>query len=98
MFNVDRITDGIPATFKLLSEMWPPDFSRFPQWIEPLLDTLAMSVAGTAMAIGLSLPLGLLAATNTTPHPIAFHIVRTVLNITRAMRVKLRLCSNSQGH
>ncbi|MEM7795023.1 MAG: phosphonate ABC transporter, permease protein PhnE [Cyanobacteria bacterium P01_C01_bin.118] len=85
LFNVDRIADGIPATFKLLSEMWPPDFSRFPQWIEPLLDTLAMSVAGTALAIGLSLPLCLLAARNTTPNPIVFHSARGILNIARAI-------------
>lgn len=85
LLNVERMAEGIPAIFNLLSEMLPPDFSRFPQWIEPILDTLAMSVAGTAIAIVLSLPLCLLAARNTTPHPIAFHIARTILNIARAI-------------
>ena len=85
LLNIERIADGIPATIKLLGEMWPPDFSRFRQWIVPIFDTLAMSVAGTAMAIGLSIPLCLLAARNTTPHPIAFHIARVILNIARAI-------------
>ncbi|MEM7064490.1 MAG: phosphonate ABC transporter, permease protein PhnE [Cyanobacteria bacterium P01_B01_bin.77] len=85
LFNVERMVEGIPATVNLLGEMLPPDFSRFPQWIEPILDTLAMSIAGTAMAIGLSVPLCLLAARNTTPHPAAFHLSRTVLNIARAI-------------
>ncbi|MBT9314545.1 phosphonate ABC transporter, permease protein PhnE [Leptothoe spongobia] len=85
LLNIERIATGIPATFKLLNEMWPPDFSRFPQWLAPIFDTLAMSIAGTAIAIGLSLPLCLLAASNTTPHPIAFYIARAVLNITRAI-------------
>ncbi|EKU99778.1 phosphonate ABC transporter, permease protein PhnE [Leptolyngbya sp. PCC 7375] len=85
LFNIERMADGIPAILNLLGEMLPPDFSRLPQWIEPIFDTLAMSIAGTAIAIGLSLPLGLLAARNTTPHPIAFHISRIILNITRAI-------------
>ncbi len=85
LLNVERLTEGIPAIFSLLGEMLPPDFSRFPKWIEPIFDTLAMSIAGTAIAVGLSLPLCLLAARNTTPHPIAFHIARTILNITRAI-------------
>ncbi|MEB3357335.1 MAG: phosphonate ABC transporter, permease protein PhnE [Synechococcales bacterium] len=85
LLDVERMAEGIPAIANLLGEMFPPDFSRFPQWIEPLIDTLAMSVAGTAMAIALSLPLSLLAARNTTPHPLLFHVARTILNITRAI-------------
>ncbi|MEO0867415.1 MAG: phosphonate ABC transporter, permease protein PhnE [Cyanobacteria bacterium J06642_11] len=85
LLNVERLTEGIPAIYTLLSEMWPPDFSRFPRWISPILDTLAMSVAGTAMAIGVSLPLGLLAASNTTPHRGIFHLTRAILNLTRAI-------------
>ena len=85
LLNVERMAEGIPAIISLLGEMLPPDFSRFPNWIQPILDTLAMSVAGTAIAIGLSLPLSLLAARNTTPHPILFHLSRTILNVTRAI-------------
>lgn len=85
LLNMERMAAGIPAIVSLLGEMLPPDFSRFPQWIAPIFDTLAMSVAGTAMAVGLSLPLCLLAARNTTPHPIAFYAARTVLNIARAI-------------
>ena len=85
LLNVERMVDGIPAIARLLGEMFPPDFSRFPHWIEPILDTLAMSVAGTAIAIGLSIPLALVAARNTTPHPILFHCSRTLLNVTRAI-------------
>ena len=85
LLNVERMLEGIPATISLVGEMFPPDFSRFPKWLGPILDTLAMSVAGTAIAVGLSLPLALLAARNTTPHPILFHGSRTILNVTRAI-------------
>lgn len=85
LFNVERLVKGIPAIAQLLGEMLPPDFSRFPQWTRPIVDTLAMSVAGTAIAVGLSLPLCFLAARNTTPHPVLFHLTRTILNIARAI-------------
>ena len=85
LFDGERLVEGIPAIVQLLGEMWPPDFSRFPQWIRPIVDTLAMSVAGTTIAVGLSLPLCFLAARNTTPHPVLFHLTRTLLNIARAI-------------
>ncbi len=54
-------------------------------WLRPLADTLAMSIAGTALAVALSLPLALFAAHNTTPNPIAYHVTRAVLNLLRSI-------------
>ncbi|MEM0979855.1 MAG: phosphonate ABC transporter, permease protein PhnE [Cyanobacteria bacterium P01_H01_bin.58] len=85
LLDVGRMVQGVPAILNLLGEMFPPDFSRWPQWMMPIADTLAMSVAGTAIAVGLSIPLSLLAASNTTPHPLLFHLTRVVLNIARAI-------------
>ncbi|MEL6453701.1 MAG: phosphonate ABC transporter, permease protein PhnE [Cyanobacteria bacterium J06623_5] len=85
LFDGERLTEGLPAIAGLLVEMVPPDFSRFPQWVGPIVDTLAMSVAGTAIAVVLSLPLSFLAARNTSPHPVLFYLSRTVLNVTRAI-------------
>ena len=72
LFDIERMAAGVPAIGNLLGEMLPPDFSRFPQWIGPIGDTLAMSVAGTAIAIALSLPLCLLAARTPRPIPCCF--------------------------
>ena len=85
LLDARRLNDGIPALFSLLGEMWPPDFSRAGSWLVPLLDTLAMSVAGTALSIALSLPIGLAAARNTTPHPVLYHLARAILNVLRAI-------------
>lgn len=85
LLDYRRISEGIPDFFGMFAEMLPPDFSRAPEWIEPLIDTIAMSIAGTALAIALSLPLGFLAAKNTTPHPVIFWLARMTLNITRAI-------------
>jgi phosphonate transport system permease protein len=80
-----RFADSWPAIKQLSSEMFPPDFKRYHNWLRPLVDTLAMSVAGTALAVVLSLPLALLAAPNTSPGPIAYSITRTLLNLLRSI-------------
>jgi phosphonate transport system permease protein len=85
LLDAQRLSDGIPALFSLLGEMLPPDFTRAGSWVVPLLDTLAMSVAGTALSIVLSMPIGLAAARNTTPHPVLYHLARAILNVLRAI-------------
>ena len=85
MLNGNRLADGLPAIGVLVTEMIPPDFARWRDWIDPLLETLAMSIAGTALAIVLSLPLGFLAARNTTPNKVAYQCARFVLNTLRSI-------------
>jgi phosphonate transport system permease protein len=84
-FDAQRFADGLPAFAQLFTEMVPPDFSRWQSWIKPLVDTLAMSIAGTALAVVLALPLALLAAPNTAPHPLVYHATRTLLAFLRSV-------------
>ena len=84
-FDAARFAEGIPALAQLFSEMIPPDFSRWQHWLRPLLDTLAMSIAGTILAVILSLPLALLAAPNTTPYPALGYVARLLLSFLRSV-------------
>jgi phosphonate transport system permease protein len=84
-FDLTRFVEGGPAIAQLASEMVPPDFGRWQSWMRPLLDTLAMSIAGTALAVILSLPLALLAASNTTPNGLIYHVARTLLAALRSV-------------
>jgi len=84
-FDAQRFIEGAPAMKQLGSEMIPPNFERWQHWIIPLRDTLAMSVAGTALTVILSLPLALLAAPNTTPHPAIGRLLRMVLAAFRSV-------------
>lgn len=84
-FDATRFIEGGPALAQLASEMVPPDFTRWRSWLRPLLDTLAMSIAGTALAVALSLPLSLLAAPNTSPHAAVRRVARTVLAALRSV-------------
>lgn len=84
-FDARRFAEGAPALLQLASEMWPPDFERWRFWLKPLADTLAMSIAGTALAVVLSMPLALAAAPNTAPHPLVLRITRTILSALRSI-------------
>ena len=85
MFDGDRISEGLPAIGVLISDMMPPDFTRWKQWILPMLETIAMSVAGTTLAIFFSVPIAIWAATNTTPNRLAYGVARMLLNGFRAI-------------
>ncbi|MBF0557808.1 MAG: phosphonate ABC transporter, permease protein PhnE [Nitrospirae bacterium] len=85
IFDARKISEGIPSIVSLIGESLPPNFSDARTWVKPLFDTLAMSIAGTALAIVLSLPLGILAARNTTPHKLAYHMARGILNGLRSI-------------
>lgn len=84
-FDPQRFAESGPAIAQLFTEMVPPDFSRWRTWVIPLADTLAMSIAGTALTVVLALPLALFAARNTSPHPAIYSAVRTLLAFLRSV-------------
>jgi phosphonate transport system permease protein len=85
LLDPKRFADAWPAIKQLSSEMFPPDFRRYQSWVRPLADTLAMSVAGTALAVSLSLFLALFAARNTTPNVVVYRATRALLNLLRSI-------------
>ena len=85
LLNFEKLAQGIPAIGTLAGESFPPDFTNIRNWFSPLLDTLAMSIAGTAIAVFFSIPLAFLAARNTSPHPIIFQVSRIILNALRSV-------------
>jgi phosphonate transport system permease protein len=62
-----------------------PDWSYLPRLGQRLLETLEMAFLGTVIAMVLSLPLGLLAARNTTPWPWLGAALRELMTFMRAM-------------
>lgn len=85
LFDSERLIDGVPSIFSLLGEGIPPNFTELTSWFRPLLDTLAMSIAGTALAVLFSIPLGVLGARNTAPNLFVYQIARGILNTLRAI-------------
>jgi phosphonate transport system permease protein len=85
LFDSQRLLEGVPSIFGLMREGFPPNFQGALGWIKPLLDTIAMSIGGTALAVVLSFPLALCAASNTAPHPLVYSAARGTLNLLRSV-------------
>ena len=85
LLDLQRMVEGGPALCQLRGEMFPPDFSNMRKWGKPVVDTLCMSVAGTFIALVLSLPVGLLAAGNVAPNRAVYRLARGILNILRSV-------------
>lgn len=84
-FDINRLSEGVPDLIDVISQMFPPNFSNARSWLIPVIDTLAMSIAGTGLAIIISLPLALLAAKTTSPNPFLYQAARIILNVLRAI-------------
>ncbi|MDR2216474.1 MAG: phosphonate ABC transporter, permease protein PhnE [Nevskiaceae bacterium] len=61
------------------------NWDYLPQMLAKMLETLEMTVLATAIAVVISLPLGVLAAKNASPHPIVYRLTRDVLSLMRAL-------------
>lgn len=88
LFNPARYRDALHTIAVLASDAMPPVFERWRKWGRPLLDTLAMSVAGTVLACLAALPLSLLAARNVAPSRLGARLgalVRLFLNTVRSI-------------
>ncbi|GHF64870.1 phosphonate transport system permease protein [Deinococcus metalli] len=81
--NSWRYIFGDPA--RPQSGFFPPDFSRFGIYLTQMLLTVKMAVLGTVGAVVLSLPLGFLAARNTSPSPLAYQLTRRLLDLLRGL-------------
>lgn len=57
---------------------WPPIISA-------VFETVQMAIVGTLGAVAMALPISLLAARNTSPHPVIYQLVRLLLNFLRAI-------------
>ena len=48
----------------ILKQIFQPDFSYFPKVVNPLLDTIKMSILGSVLGATLALPFSVIASTN----------------------------------
>ena len=61
------------------NRVWVPGILPF------VIETLQLALVGTALAVVMAVPFGLLAARNTSPHPAVYQVVRLVMNANRAV-------------
>ncbi len=76
---------GVGNIFRFLSKCVPPEFVGFGHTVDLALVTACMAVVGTALAAILAIPVGFMAARNTTVHPIARWIARSLIVVCRSV-------------
>jgi phosphonate transport system permease protein len=80
----DLVT-GIRGMADFIRRAMPPDFSRLPSAIWPMLQTIDIALFGTLLGTILATPLAVLAAANVTPSRSAYYAARAVIGFTRAV-------------
>ena len=86
-------TDSSPARFvgslddlaNLFARMWPPVATEWPRYLEATWITGGMVVAATGLGFLISVPVAILAARNTTRHPVVHAVARGLVALARAI-------------
>ncbi len=82
--DLKELVTGLPRVWTFLKDMAPLDFSRLSIYLKLMLETVAMGVSGTFLAIVLGAPLGVLASRNVTRNSIIFNFSKELINFLRA--------------
>lgn len=83
--SASELVRGVPGLADIVGRMVPPNFSILPKLAGPTIETLQISIWGTTLAIIFTIPFGLAAARNISPHPLIYGAARFVLNATRSI-------------
>ena len=82
--NWDRVAAGVPRAERFLASFFPPDFtSKSSDIWEGIIESLWMTVVSTVIGILLSIPVGLGAARNLSPH-FVYLFCRGILAVSRS--------------
>lgn len=69
----------------ILAQLFQPDWTYFGKVVDPLVDTIKMSVLGSVLGATLALPFAVVASTNINRSGISVGILRFLLNIIRTL-------------
>ncbi|MFO7529024.1 MAG: phosphonate ABC transporter, permease protein PhnE [Marinobacter sp.] len=83
--SVPELLRGLPNMANIAGEMIPPASDRIGPVAHAILVTFQMALVGTVIGVLLSVPMALLAARNTSPHPAVRHVVRSIISFFRTV-------------
>ncbi|MDG5790131.1 phosphonate ABC transporter, permease protein PhnE [Evansella sp. AB-P1] len=83
--SVDRLFGGMINMGNFVGNAFPPDTSRIDFIFRSIILTFEMALVGTFFGVLLSLPIALLASSNTTPHPAIKHATRSIVSMMRTI-------------
>jgi phosphonate transport system permease protein len=79
----DRLFNGASNLGVFIGDAFPPNLNRVDVIAKAMLETFQMAIVGVVFGVILSLPMALLCANNTTPHPVIRFIA---INLVSAFR------------
>ena len=71
--------------FVILSRMFPPEYGYFSNIVNPILDTVKMSLLGSALGSIICLPFAMLASTNICKNRFVVAAMRLIFSIVRTL-------------
>lgn len=83
--DLGRLWTGLPRLASWAGRAWPPDFAELDTLLRRAAETLAMATLGTTLGAIIAVPICVLAARNTTPHPVVYVPARFLLNVLRGI-------------
>lgn len=81
----DRLLRGVLNLGTFFGEAMPPNFARWDVIAIAMLETFQMAIVGVVFGVILSLPMALLCARNTSPHPVIRVIARNLVATLRTV-------------
>lgn len=84
-FDFMVIINRFDKLLDLLLEIFKPDWSFFPKVVQPLLDTVKMSILGTVIGCGIALPVAILASSNINHNVPVVSVFRFILALIRTL-------------
>lgn len=85
--NYGYVSSAPREVLDLLTRMYPPDVSYTTEIVGPLLETINISILGTALATVLALPVAFLSANNTSPNRATYLLGKFIVSFTRSVNV-----------
>jgi phosphonate transport system permease protein len=83
--SLTELIVGIPEMGKLLSEMFPPDWTYLDVIFKPMMETVQMAILGTTCGAILAVPTALFSARNVARSALLYYPARFVLNLVRTI-------------
>jgi len=81
-----NFVDTLPReTRDVFSRMYPPDYTYSTEIINPLVETVHISILGTVLAIILSIPVAYIAASNTSPNLFTLFLGKLIVTVARSV-------------
>lgn len=79
------VWEGLPSFYKLMGDLFPPNWAVLPVLVRPAVQTLQMALVGTTQGALLAVPLILLASRNVTRQAWLYYGSRGILNLLRTV-------------